>query len=62
VLIVFVEEEPSHFERREVRVGNTNMGFVAVIEGVKEGESVVVKGAFVLASELAKSGFELHNH
>jgi len=61
-LIVFVEEEPSHFERREVRVGNTNMGFVAVIEGVKEGESVVVKGAFVLASELAKSGFELHNH
>ncbi|GAV20407.1 membrane fusion protein, cobalt-zinc-cadmium efflux system [Mariprofundus micogutta] len=61
-LIVFVEEEPGHFERREVRVGKPGMGFVPVLEGVKEGESVVVKGAFVLASELAKSGFEVHNH
>jgi len=61
-LIVFVEEEPGHFERREVRTGKTSMGFVPIIEGVKEGESIVVKGAFVLASELAKSGFEAHNH
>ncbi|MDT8376305.1 MAG: efflux RND transporter periplasmic adaptor subunit [Mariprofundaceae bacterium] len=61
-LIVFVEEEPGHFERREVRIGKSSMGFVPVLEGLKEGESVVVKGAFVLASELAKSGFEVHNH
>ena len=61
-LIVFVEEEPGHFERREVRVGKASVGFVPVLEGLKEGESVVVKGAFVLASELAKSGFEAHNH
>ena len=61
-LIVFVEEEPGHFERREVRTGKPSMGLVPVLEGVKEGESVVVKGAFVLASELAKSGFEVHNH
>ncbi|ATX80163.1 RND family efflux transporter, MFP subunit [Mariprofundus aestuarium] len=61
-LIVFVEEEPGSFERREVRVGKASMGLVPIIEGVKEGESVVVKGAFVLASELAKSGFEAHNH
>lgn len=61
-LIVFVEEEPGHFERREVRVDKANMGHVPVLEGIKEGESIVVKGAFTLASELAKSGFEAHNH
>lgn len=60
--IVFVEEEQGHFERREVGVGQASMGVVPIIEGLKEGESVVVKGAFVLASELAKSGFEAHNH
>lgn len=61
-LIVFVEEEPGHFERREVRVGKSSMGVVPVLEGLKEGESVVIKGAFALASESAKSGFEVHNH
>jgi len=61
-LIVFIEEEPGRFERREVRVGKASMGLVPVLEGLKEGESVVVKGAFVLASELAKAGFEVHNH
>ncbi len=61
-LIVFVEEEPGHFERREVEVGKTGMGLVSILEGVAEGEPVVVKGAFILASELAKSGFEVHNH
>jgi len=61
-LIVFVEEEAGKFERREVEVGKTSMGLVSILDGVKEGESVVVKGAFVLASELAKSGFAVHNH
>jgi len=61
-LIVFVEEEPGYFERREIQIGKANMGFVPILKGLKEGESVVVKGAFVLASELAKSGFEAHNH
>jgi len=61
-LIVFVEEEPGHFERREVEVGKTSMGFVPVLKGINEGEQVVVEGAFVLVSELAKSGFAVHNH
>ncbi|GAV20648.1 membrane fusion protein, cobalt-zinc-cadmium efflux system [Mariprofundus micogutta] len=61
-LIVFVEEEPGHFERREVKVGKAVVGMVIVLEGLKEGESVVINGSFVLASELAKSGFETHNH
>jgi len=61
-LIVFVEEEAGHFERREVTVGKVNMGLLPILAGVKAGEPVVVKGAFVLASELAKAGFEVHNH
>jgi len=61
-LIVFVEEEPGHFERREVEVGKTSMGFVTVLKGIADGEQVVVEGAFVLVSELAKSGFAVHNH
>ncbi len=61
-LIVFVEEEPGHFERREVEINKSNMGLVSILKGVKEGELVVVQGSFVLASELAKAGFEVHNH
>jgi len=61
-LIVFVEEEPGHFERREVEINKSNMGLVTILKGVKEGEKVVVQGSFVLASELAKAGFEVHNH
>jgi len=61
-LIIFIEEEPGHVERREIRVGKASMGLVPIFEGLKEGESVVTRGAFVLASELAKSGFEAHNH
>jgi len=61
-LIVFIEEEQGHFERREVRVAKAKMGMVHILEGIKVGEAVVIKGAFVLASELAKSGFAVHNH
>jgi len=61
-LIVFIEEETGHFERREVEVGKTSLGLVPILKGIQEGESVVVKGAFILASELAKSGFAVHNH
>jgi len=61
-LIVFVEEEPGHFERREVETSKASMGMVSILKGVKPGERVVTQGAFVLASELAKAGFEVHNH
>ncbi|GMQ99560.1 MAG: efflux RND transporter periplasmic adaptor subunit [Zetaproteobacteria bacterium] len=61
-LIVFVEEEPGKYERREVKTGKASMGLVPILDGVKEGDSVVINGAFILASELAKAGFEAHNH
>jgi hypothetical protein len=33
-----------------------------VIEGVPAGSRVVTQGAFFIQSELAKSGFDVHNH
>ncbi|HGG60873.1 MAG TPA: efflux RND transporter periplasmic adaptor subunit [Gammaproteobacteria bacterium] len=58
---VFVEHEPGEFEPREVEVVRTVDG-LAVIEGLPVGTRVVTEGAFFLQSELAKSGFEVHNH
>jgi len=57
-LVVFVEKEPGHYKRREVRVGTASMGRVPVLGGLKAGERVVIKGAFSVASELAKASFE----
>jgi len=56
-LIVFVEQAPGHYKRREVRVGTASMGLIPVLQGLKPGDRVVIKGAFSVASELAKAGF-----
>ena len=58
---VFVEHEPGEFEPREVEVVRTTAGFT-VISGLEAGIRVVTRGAFFLQSELAKSGFDIHNH
>ena len=58
---VFVEEEPGHFKPQEVDVLNT-VGDRVVIAGINPGTRVVTQGAFFVQSELAKSGFEVHNH
>ena len=58
---VFVEEEPGHLKPQEVDVLNT-VGDLAIIDGIKPGTRVVTQGAFFVQSELAKSGFDIHNH
>ena len=58
---VFVEHEPGEFEPREVEVVRTTAG-LTVIEGLEPGIRVVTRGAFFLQSELAKSGFDIHDH
>lgn len=57
---VFVETGPRTYERREVRVSAltpaaTQRALVAVQDGLRAGELVVVTGAFTLKSELAKA-------
>jgi len=58
---VFVEEEPGEFEPKEVTIVRQLPG-LAVIEGLEPGTRFVTQGSFFVQSELAKSGFEVHNH
>lgn len=58
---VFVEEEPGHFKPEEVDVIRT-VGDQVVIAGIAPGTRVVASGAFFVQSEIAKGGFEIHNH
>jgi len=58
---VFVEEKPGRYEPKEVEIKRT-VGDRMVVEGLTEGERIVSKGAFFIQSEIAKSGFEVHNH
>jgi multidrug efflux pump subunit AcrA (membrane-fusion protein) len=62
---VFIEEAPGKFEPMEVevvrRLGGDQAGRM-VIEGLPAGTRVVTAGAFFVQSELAKGGFEIHNH
>jgi len=59
--VMVEQDEPGEFKAIEVKVKQINDG-VAIIEGIKEGSRVVTQGAFFVQSELAKGGFEIHNH
>ncbi len=58
---LFVESRPGHFEPKEVTVLRT-VGDLVLIEGIDEGTTIVAKGAFFVQSEMAKGGFDPHNH
>ena len=58
---VFVEKEPGEFQPVEVELVRQLPG-IAFIEGLRPGTRVVTRGAFFVQSELAKSGFAVHNH
>jgi membrane fusion protein, heavy metal efflux system len=51
--VVFVQHGPSRFEARTIKPGRTVGGQVEVVEGLREGEPVVVAGAFHLKSIVA---------
>lgn len=58
---VFVEEEAGHFKAHEVELGRS-FDQQREITGVTAGSRVVMEGAFFVASEIAKSGFDPHDH
>jgi RND family efflux transporter MFP subunit len=58
---VFVEDHPGEFNAIEVELGQT-FGDYREIIGLPSGSKVVTKGAFFVASEIAKGGFDPHNH
>lgn len=58
---VFIEQEPGVFKQEEVELENTINGLHRIM-GLKMGQRVATQGAFFLASEIAKGGFDPHNH
>lgn len=50
--VLFVQQPEQRFELRRVRLGEEQDGQVIVLDGLREGEEVVVKGAFAIKSEL----------
>ncbi|MGH7796260.1 MAG: efflux RND transporter periplasmic adaptor subunit [Candidatus Binatia bacterium] len=59
---VFVQGKDGSFAKRELDLGREFGNSVEVKAGLKEGEQVVVTGAFTLKSELLKEGLEGHGH
>ncbi|MDP3041689.1 MAG: efflux RND transporter periplasmic adaptor subunit [Candidatus Omnitrophota bacterium] len=53
--IVFIKTADEKFEVREVKIKDEADSMVAVYEGIKEGEAVVIQDGFLLKSELLKS-------
>ncbi len=56
--VVFVKTGPQHFEPRSIEVARTLNTQMEVVSGLKPGDAVVVKGSFVLKSQLLKSSLE----
>jgi len=54
--ICFVEEQPGHFARREVLLGEAGPAYIEIRSGLAEGERVVTRGGFILKSEVGKEG------
>jgi len=58
---VFVAQHDNEFRALEVEVLQSSGGYTR-IAGLEPGTRVVIKGAFFLQSEMAKAGFDIHNH
>ena len=60
--IVFVQREGETFERRAVTLGPRSGDLVQVIEGVKPGERVVTKGAYLVRLASLSTSVPAHGH
>jgi len=54
--LVYVEAEVGRYEAREVRLGRRAGDYYEVLEGLAEGEAVVIRGAFKIDSSLQIQG------
>lgn len=54
--VVFVKKGDGIFEPRLVKLGKKSQGYYQILDGLKEGEEVVVKGAFLLDAEAQIKG------
>ncbi len=54
-VVVFVQSAPDRFEVRPVETGRTLDGAVEIARGLRPGETVAVRGTFILKSEFLKA-------
>ena len=52
--VVFVTADGTTFQARTVNVGTRSMGKAEIVDGLKPGDRIVVKGAFMVKSEMLK--------
>jgi cobalt-zinc-cadmium efflux system membrane fusion protein len=56
--VVFLKTAPDRFVVRPVTVGETTGGKTAILQGIQNGDPVVVHGSFILKSQLLKASLE----
>jgi multidrug efflux pump subunit AcrA (membrane-fusion protein) len=56
--IVFVQTDTTHFQPREVTLGEPSGSYVPVLKGLAEGDQIVTQGSFILKSEMNKQDME----
>ena len=62
IFVVFVEVEGEAFERRAVRIGARDRGFVELLSGVRVGEHVVTQGAWSVKLAASSGSIPAHGH
>lgn len=60
--VVFVQAGGESFERRPVRLGSREEGFVHVLEGLEPGERVVHRGAYLVRLAALSTQIPAHGH
>ncbi|GBD39147.1 Cobalt-zinc-cadmium resistance protein CzcB [bacterium HR37] len=61
--VVFVQEGERTFKVREIKLGQNSGPYIEVLDGLKEGEKIVIEGGFHLKSALLKEELgEEHAH
>lgn len=61
-LVAFVQVSGETFEKREIKAGLRDTGFVQVLDGIKEGERVVTKGAYAIRLSSLSGVIPAHGH
>lgn len=60
--VVYIQEEPGHYERRSIALGEKSDGRVEILSGLKAGDLVVTRGAPALQAEDLKASMGEAGH
>lgn len=60
--VAFVQVGGETFQKRDIRTGVRDSGFVQVLDGLREGERVVTRGAYALRLSSVSGAIPAHGH